>query len=1347
MTQNVKKPFTERLKKILLYSAALLLLGVTVFGVLYWQTNIVSVGLQGLLNSQLGKRGRVRFSSLRGALISRIRISDLQARLQNVNLSASQVDVGYNPLLLLFGRVKLNHIYIDRLDVEIQAPAASAKTVPQKSLPLDSLLLLLQQRHTVDSLLQALPNLNIRNVQIQVKRIRFIKQPLTIVNANLFLDRLVLSKNNYQIQIRKMSACWQEKNWCLRSLSLVLNGNRDHFTLNRVRLQTDHSQLSLSAFYNLKDSVDINLNLYEFHLGFADLYALSGRQTLKDGALHGTMTLSGSPAHFRAQADLQGFWQDKQLKSLQADLAYNFGKIELKKLYLNSNGGELSLVGTLSQFKKAQALLKFSRLNPRRFRQDAPRANLNGSLDFTINNLNLARADGKGRLQMQASQIDSVPIRRLNFSLSAYNGNFEILTPSFIQLTKNCRFNLEGRLSRKRQIDWTLSTFDNQLSELGPLFGLDSVQGKFDGRFHAMGNLFDPDVSGNLWAPHFGFNNISLDSISLQMYAQNIFSARKGEADFEIKKGKLGKLPVNHLLLKTRINGQELNLDKIKFVSKGKYLNATARIRFLNNQTLLDIPKFKALYRQYWLENDDTLTFTLDSTALTIEQFRLKGPRQSAVELTGFWDLKSNDLQTHIRFDHIKMDPFQQFWQKKFRLKGIVDGTMDVLTPLTDPDIEMDITLDSLRYNGLDLGKVHSAFSYANGLFFLQEINMQRQDASLKVSGNLAFSLKGRKIQALNLLQESQANLNLVWKNVRIGRYRSLLKSAGKISGLTSGFIKLRGRSDNPKLKQYIRLEHFRYNQFTVDSLQAFASYEQGLFRLDRLNGNLNGTPFDMNGWMKYRFNLNNPDGNPLYSPMRLNLHSRGNRISFIGLLNDQVESILGDYEMEIGIGGTPGKPCLTDGMIRLENGKIILSRIRDPLKDVWFDATIADSVLLINRFSAYSPKEKDWLEKSWQFVQKLLPWSKKSSTPGLLNVNGRIDLSDLQHPAIDLKINTDELYADYFVENAAVMVATDNLTVSGSDTLFISGDVTIPRGRFELDLSKMKKNAYLSEGTATLNPPYTAILLDVHLPGNFLITSSPLDLANNFKINIGGDLQAIMEPGSDDLELSGRLDVRSGKYSAWNQNFEVSSGSIDFQNPKEINPVIDLTAVKKVDNRLFELIISGKLSDLHQDVRVTENGQELELSYLDKISLLTLGADLTQLTTNTASTLRNVGEDVATTTALTAVERGAEKVSGLDKVEINSNRSLLNLEKMRLNNGLEDASISFGKYLTNDLYIEYRTQFGGKFPTPQLSWQAGNRIGLQYRISRDWSLDSYYEKTDKGNNKVRIGLSWEYTF
>ena len=144
---------------------------------------------------------------------------------------------------------------------------------------------------------------------------------------------------------------------------------------------------------------------------------------------------------------------------------------------------------------------------------------------------------------------------------------------------------------------------------------------------------------------------------------------------------------------------------------------------------------------------------------------------------------------------------------------------------------------------------------------------------------------------------------------------------------------------------------------------------------------------------------------------------------------------------------------------------------------------------------------------------------------------------------------------------------------------------------------------------------------------------------------------------------------------------------------------------------------------------------------------MLTFGTDLSGLSTHADSTMKNMGGDIATRALLNVMERGAENLTGLDKISVNSGESLIDFQKMKLNNGLKDASISFGKYITGDLYLEYRTKFAENFPAPNIGWHAGNRVFLEYRLYKRLKIDSFYEATQAGKMKIQLGISWEYDF
>ena len=1326
---------------------------ISVLLLLVWKTEIVQRNAESVINRALSGKGRIRYTVLKGTLFNTLKIEDMDLELFGTGrFRAKQVELEYDLWPLFSQKIHINKVFVNRLDVDLYASESQTTDSAQVAPPAakvspDSMLKAFQKSRPIAKLLNALPEIHLESLELFAGTIAIPSEQMHLSNVYADLPSLVVTRDQYRIKLNKLSGVWDERDFELQTLSFELKGNREHLELNQFKLLTPASNLQLSAYYDLSDTIDVSLNLYDAALDLNDLYKLAGDKELRSGFVQGSVSLSGAPRNFSVQANVKGRWKGQRLDTLQLDVTYDKGDILVNALHVQSGKARFDLQGAARQFNSGYGLFRFERVNLNQFDSTQVATDLNGLLKFNVSNLVLKRATGEGELQLDASRIDRLPIERLRFKLKAKRGNFTIVQPSFMQVADSCRFTLEGTVSRHWTADLALSAFDTQLGRLTDAYGVDSLNALFDGQFRLSGNLKDPTVSGDLEMRRLRYQDMQFDSVALQLYTSQIFSAREGELRFDIRKGDVGGIPLDNLTIAANIKRNRIHCTQAEVHSAQNYLKTQWILDYHPRQSIMRIPHLEIMYEHYRLRNDGALEFTMDSTEINIDNFRLLGAAGSAIEAGGFWDKKEADMQAFLLLQQVRLKPFEIFWKKQFDLSGIVNGTVEILHPLHEPELNAEIRTDSLCFNTVPLGAVSADFSYAQRDFQFKKFSLIHGNTRIAAQGN--FTLPSNKPGEGELFAENLAmQFVLNWNNVHLEQFAPLLKPNNKkMIGLSSGRFRLNGSAGHPRAALSMALDDFAYDSFKLDSTHLFAQYNDGYMLLDSLYGVLNRTSFDLRGWLKYTLNLTHPDTMVMNKPLHLALRSSDNEISFIGLLNEQVEAIRGPYALELEFGGTSEAPALTSGFIKMDNGEIILSRVRDPLTEVKIDADIERSVLYMNGFTARSEREKDFLEQGMQWIKALIPWSRQNWREGFLEVDGTVATANLLRPRFDLNIQMDAFYVDYFVENAAVVLSSDNLALHGRDTLRVTGDIRIPRGFYEVDLSKMSKNAYLSSATVTQTPPFTAVNIGIDIPGNFVVSSSPLDLANNFKITLLGNLHIIVEPPSDATQIAGHMETVSGKYASWNQNFDIQNGTIDFKNPKEINPDVNLLAVKKIGNRLFEVSVTGPLDDMDQTIRVMENDREVDMSYLDKIALLTLGADLGQITTQTDSTLRNVGEQVATTSVLTAVERGAEKYVGLDKVEINSSRSILDLERMRLNNGLQDASISFGKYLTSDLYVEYRTQFGGEFPTPKLSWDAGNRIGLQYRINRYWSLDSFYEKTQRGNNTIQLGIKWELTF
>jgi hypothetical protein len=419
---------------------------------------------------------------------------------------------------------------------------------------------------------------------------------------------------------------------------------------------------------------------------------------------------------------------------------------------------------------------------------------------------------------------------------------------------------------------------------------------------------------------------------------------------------------------------------------------------------------------------------------------------------------------------------------------------------------------------------------------------------------------------------------------------------------------------------------------------------------------------------------------------------------------------------------------------------------VKNPVTNVFIDAEIEKSVMTINDFSGYSESEKGFLDYLIGVLSPVFQFLGFTPAPeGVISAEGNINLKEPLHPVVDLSLVMNKFYIDYFVENTELILTSSDLKITGRDTLMVQGNISVT-GRYVPELEKLKKNIYLTRREIKGDKRQLGYDLNITIPGNFFISSSTFDLANNFQFEIIGELRAVQDPGSPQLELVGNLDINSGKYGSWGQDFEIQSGRIVFSDPKVINPDVDIRAEKASRGLIFELSINGNLEKQLLDLQVRdENDQYLNYTMSDKIMLLSLGTTSDQLS---SSSLATAGEDVINTSVETAFSRGAEAVTGLDKVSIDMQGSMVDLQSMKLNNGLQDASLSLGKYIFSNLYLEYTSRMGGgTIPAPKLSWEPGNQIGLKYRINKNWAIHSDYSQTQRGNNMIQISLSWKKTF
>jgi autotransporter translocation and assembly factor TamB len=424
-----------------------------------------------------------------------------------------------------------------------------------------------------------------------------------------------------------------------------------------------------------------------------------------------------------------------------------------------------------------------------------------------------------------------------------------------------------------------------------------------------------------------------------------------------------------------------------------------------------------------------------------------------------------------------------------------------------------------------------------------------------------------------------------------------------------------------------------------------------------------------------------------------------------------------------------------------VENGTLFLSKLENSIDKISLAAHMEGKKLLIDNFTARSPKKiysQNFLKKIFRKIQT---WIFPQRQTGYISASGNIDFAYLERPEYNLKVSLNNAFFNYFLENTRIVLSSDNISVTGQDTISITGDIAVNEADIELNLAESEKNLLLNPAVRE-TPPFLKYDFDVDILPKFVIRND--ETLNNFDVRGSGNIRIIQEP-REELEMAGMLEA-TGKYFIQGEAFSIRSGKIDFVNPKEL-PQLNLVAQKQKNNLIFNLFVRGRLDNPEKEI-VIQDEQGNTLPYpdvKDQMTLLLFGIPFNELGTNTDALLLTKGEQVVTQAIIATIEKEARTFTGLDQIRLDTQDSFF---KNRLN---QPATLALGKYLSPKLYFEYKARLEstslGNIPAPSLSWEAGNQIYLQYRLNQNWSFYTIFQKTLEGNDKFNMDISWQISF
>ncbi|WP_372753953.1 translocation/assembly module TamB domain-containing protein [Labilibaculum sp.] len=246
----------------------------------------------------------------------------------------------------------------------------------------------------------------------------------------------------------------------------------------------------------------------------------------------------------------------------------------------------------------------------------------------------------------------------------------------------------------------------------------------------------------------------------------------------------------------------------------------------------------------------------------------------------------------------------------------------------------------------------------------------------------------------------------------------------------------------------------------------------------------------------------------------------------------------------------------------------------------------------------------------------------------------------------------------------------------------------------------------------------------DIEIPRNTWVKGK------NMNFELAGNLKLIKE--SDEIDILGSLNIKRGFYKIYGRKLEFEEGEITLTGGSTLNPIVNFKiaySFRDSDNELRTLNgnVTGRISK--PEVAFTLDDESIEEK--DAISYLIFNKSTNQLNTRENTSIKNSNLDLAKDFAIgqfsNLMKDALQSSLGLDVIEISGE------------DGWSQGNVSVGKYITNNLYLNYERSFAidrkDKVVEPE-------KILMEYQFYRSLFLQATNQSSNSGFDFI---LKWSW--
>lgn len=340
----------------------------------------------------------------------------------------------------------------------------------------------------------------------------------------------------------------------------------------------------------------------------------------------------------------------------------------------------------------------------------------------------------------------------------------------------------------------------------------------------------------------------------------------------------------------------------------------------------------------------------------------------------------------------------------------------------------------------------------------------------------------------------------------------------------------------------------------------------------------------------------------------------------------------------------------------------------------------------------------------------------------GKVSLNGSIGLNNYPDLMMNLTLNGHSL--PFYMPNLEALMNAELQLKGDQKRMELSGDLIILEGEYSRDVdlnplnmvpgrSRKHKQEYERKTTASF---LDRVELDIDIKNRnpFMVDNNIAIIALKPDIHIQGNLRQPL--------FTGRAVVESGVINYQGKSFEVTRGLIDFINPYEIEPRIELEGNTQIREWKIFLSITGVPENLKIILQ-----SEPTLQDGDILSLLVFGKTVPEFVEGEEGQTSSPAGILAGLLA-NQIQKNVKEETGLDSVE-------MEYQKSPTDPNLSQVKVAVGKELSRQIMVKYGIE--------TMNSKVVQKAITQYRFFENIMLEAYQDSEGDYGGELQYRLEF----